>query len=216
MFKRFGKKNRKTFAKRVKQVLNTACEKKYIYSQETGTSVSNAAPFSECITLAAEGSDYVNRVGYKVGIKRVEVNFYVTISAAQSVTIPIRLMVFRAKGDEFGALPTLGEILDNTNAVAQTTAACLEPLDVPGHEGEYRKLFDKVVMLGPATGNVTSRVIKFRKTFSSPLPLKWDLTTGAIGAITSGHCFVIAKSPDAAGAAAPVLHYMSRVTVVDY
>lgn len=213
---KYSKRFSSSLTKKIKQVVNSQAEKKYIYSQETGTSVSNASPFHECISLMAEGDDYLNRTGLKCGIKKVEVNFYVTIAAAQSVTIPIRLMVYRAKGDEFGALPNLGEVFDNSQAVAQTTAAVLEPLALPGHESEYRKLFDKTVMLGPAVGNMTSRVIKFSKTFSSPLPLKWDLTSAAIGAITSGHLFVVAKSTDAAGAAAPVIHYMSRVTVVDY
>lgn len=214
---RAGKRiTRRTLPRLVKQIVARQAEHKYIYNSETGTTVSNGAPFSECITLSAEGDDFFNREGIKFGIIGVEVNFYVTISAAQGLTQPIRLIVYRAKGDEFGALPTQSEVLDNSQAVAATTAAVLEPWALPGHEGEYRKLFDRVVMLGPAGGSQTAKVLRFKKSFKTPLPLKYDNTSAAIGSIVSGHVFILAKSTDAAGANAPVLHYMSRVTVVDY
>lgn len=205
----------KSLTKKIKRVINNQAETKFIYNNEPGTAVSNAANLHECLTLCAEGDDYNNRTGNKIGIKKLEIAFLATIPTGQTNAVPLRVMVYRAKGDEFGALPNVGEVLDNSEAVAVTTANALQPWAAPGHKHEYTKLYDRTVMLGP---NPIDRghVLRFSKVFKSPLPVQYDLASAAIGAITSGHLFVLAMTTEAAGANAPVLHYMSRVSIVDY
>lgn len=210
--RRRGAKFGRKFAKAVTAVVDKKAETKYCYGYAIDSAVTSSANMHECLSLIAEGDTYSNRNGQRIRLKYLEVAVQLKLPSAQTDCVPVRVILYRSSGNEFGALPDDTDIVDNTDGIAAATWRPLGPHVLPGNEKQYHVYYDKTIMLGPNPID-RSKVLHIKRKLPGLITM-FDGASAAIGDATTGHLFLLVMGT--VDTNNPTCSYMSRIKFVDY
>lgn len=178
----------RSFAHRVKGLINGMQEKKFIDTIVSDTTSITGTSVITPLTLVAQGDDVGQRDGDEIRILTCGFNMFLS-SDLNNVTDTVnRIIIFRAMKNVDGVLPTVGEIL---------VADCITSFYNQDNRGDFQIIYDsffKQIIPNHAAVDVErSRDFKQWATkFAIPgKKCSYDLGTAVIAAAEKGHLFMI-------------------------
>jgi len=149
----------------------------------------------------AAGTANSNRIGYKVGLKFLEIRGYVTQTSVASPPLTMnvgRIIVWSVKNNQLDAVGTGGSASDPAVLIQDWAVGYagvinnFHPEVVPGQARILKDAFINPMM---STGGTTGKVIPFHWKFDLEKhfrgqPTTWSSTTGSAGVALNNHIFI--------------------------
>lgn len=185
----------------VKNLINV--EDKMIDVQVSAASDS-ATGRVDCLTLIAQGTSDITRVGNKVLAKSIDINGFVTPHASSTFGL-VRILLVLDKQDGQGTAPTLAQILESTSS---STIAHMNK----NNSERFVILGNQTVYMDTGAGYQRLQPFKFYKDLSD-LHINFDGANASQANATSNHIYLCTISNEPTNA--PSVTFDSRFRFYD-
>jgi len=185
---RLRSKTSRKFKEKVKRIISAQDESKFIDTDISADTVPIAGTSTiTTLSIVAEGTNPNQRLGMAIKLTSIEMKYLVqTDGTSQAIDTVARIIIFRAKKNVQGVLPTVAELLISDTVTA--LRASLGGSDMSDFKVYMDKLF---VITKPAS--IVQEAIKVGKFYKSLGGLKctFDSVSGDVSATEEGHLYLL-------------------------
>lgn len=171
---------------------------------QVSASTDSATGRVDCLTLLAQGTSDITRIGNKVLAKSIDINGFVTPHASSSFGL-VRILLVLDKQDGQGTAPTLAQILESTSA---STIAHMNK----NNSDRFVILGNQTVYMDTGAGYQRLQPFKFYKDLSD-LHINYDGANATQANATSNHIYLATISNEPTNA--PSVTFDSRFRYYD-
>lgn len=200
-------KKRKRVSGKAKVVLQRQGELKSIekYQGPTRCPLVSGTPFQTDLFFASTGTGDANRIGRRMCLKTLQMNWNIKLGTGTDATQMVRLLIVR-QIQPSGTSIALSDVLDRTSDDHQALESAYD-LD---NSTDYRVLYDRLVHLNPnGVGSVSGKFYMKCK-----LDQLYNNSTGSITTLKSNNIRVFAFS-NVASTDEPLITFCARARFTD-
>lgn len=179
------------FVKRVKKIVSGQAELKTHDTSVSNNTAVGGTSFIQPLTLIAQGDDFDEREGLEIYIQSVQIIGRILGDSDVGKPTTIRLVLFQAKKQLDGVIPTVLQLY-----VSDSVRSLRSHLN----RTDFRVLWDSYANITDWHDTATHQaemLVKYYKKFKKPLKATYNTTTGVIGAVDTGHLFLLMQTDQA-------------------